>query len=308
MIIKAERVKYIMTAFIFIMLCLYSVTVHASEISETLTVDEVRLEGELIKIKVTDTVTGIKQELEFNLRDYEDGSEYISINAIDRSGNQSNVVQFRNPYYVPPTENSAIDITVTPGQSESVIPDNPPSNLRPFTPDCTGTVLDNVHDGDGKEFFSIQTEDGNIFYLIIDRHRDAENVYLLNAVTENDLMSLAKEGDGLPGSTTSAIPVTEPSTAPPEPPEKSDTPSAPEQPEAPQKSGNTNYIIIGVIALAAGAAAYYFKIVRPKQQGGNNSNFGEEADESDMPENPEDDRDYEMVDEDENDGEGEDED
>lgn len=321
---KPERIRYFITiAFILIMACIYSIIpVRASETSETISVDEVRLEGELIHIKVTDTATGIEQELEFNLRDYEDGSEYISVNAIDRNGNQSNVVQFKNPFYVPPSETetptASPDITVTPEQSESSIPDNAGGvNLRPFTPDGTGTVVDDVFDGDGKEFFSIQTEDGNVFYLIVDRHRSSDNVYLLNAVTENDLMSLAKEGDGLPGSTSSAIPTTAPNPPPASATETTETPSATEQGEPapkPEKSGNNtaNYIIIGVIALAFGAAAYYFKIVRPKQQSGNTDNFGEESeetDDSDPPENPDWDSEFEsMVDEDENDdSEGDDE-
>jgi hypothetical protein len=33
---------------------------------------------------------------------------------------------------------------------------------NPFTPDGAGTVLDNATDGDGKEFFSIESADGNV--------------------------------------------------------------------------------------------------------------------------------------------------
>ena len=63
---------------------------------------------------------------------------------------------------------------------------------NPFTPNGTGTVLDNATSEDEKEFYTIVTEDENVFYLVIDKQRDADNVYFLNAVTESDLMSLAE--------------------------------------------------------------------------------------------------------------------
>ena len=138
------------------------------------------------------------------------------------------------------------------------IVDTQPPNV--FTPDGTGTVVDNLTDDDGKEFFSIQTEDGNVFYLIVDRQRYTENVYLLNAVTENDLMSLAKPGDGKPVRETEA-PAAEPEPVPVVEP---DPPPAPEK----KNSGNATLIFIVIAVVAVGGAGYYFKIVRPKQNGG----------------------------------------
>ena len=57
------------------------------------------------------------------------------------------------------------------------------TTAKPFTPEGTGTVVDNATDGDGKEFFTITTPSENVFYLIIDRQREGQNVYFLNAVT-----------------------------------------------------------------------------------------------------------------------------
>ena len=228
---------------------------------ENLSVDDVWLTGEILHIVVTDNTTGFTQKLEMNLRDYAGtGDEYVTVQAVDRAGNISNSIQFKNPFYVPTAEPQPSD----PGASEPSTPngENPVSNGRPFTPDGTGTVVDNVTDGDGKEFFSIETEDGNIFYLIVDRQRNTDNVYLLNAVTEQDLMSLAKEGDGKPPGTVQEPPLITPTT--PEP----TTPTEP-TPEPPAKSGDSGTIIFIVIAvLAVGGAGYYFKIVRPKQNGG----------------------------------------
>lgn len=74
------------------------------------------------------------------------------------------------------------------------LPVEQPPEPQPFTPDGTGTVLDNATDEDGKAFFTITTADEAVFYLVIDRQRSTENVYFLNAVTVSDLMALAEPG------------------------------------------------------------------------------------------------------------------
>ena len=129
----------------------------------------------------------------------------------------------------------------------------PASEPNPFTPDGQGTVVDNATDGDGKEFFTIMAADESVFYLVIDRQRETENVYFLNAVTVADLMSLAEP---------SPEPVPEPLPEPePEP-----TPEPEPEPE-PEKSGGAGVLlaVLGVLALGGGAG-WYFKIYRPKQQ------------------------------------------
>ena len=156
-----------------------------------------------------------------------------------------------------------------------------------FTPEGTGTVLDSATEQeDDKQFYTITTADGNVFYLIIDGKRDSENVYFLNGVTEEDLLSLAQQDNGgesaievvtcnctekcEAGAVNTDCPVCKNDlngclgkvTEEPAPEET-------EQPEAEteKSGGNTGMIIFLVIALvAAGGLGYYFKIVRPKQQ------------------------------------------
>lgn len=134
------------------------------------------------------------------------------------------------------------------------LPVEQPPEPQPFTPDGTGTVVDNATDEDGKEFFTITTADEAVFYLVIDRQRSTENVYFLNAVTVSDLMALAEQ-DQKPEA---PPPVTEPDPEPePDP--------APE-PE-PQKSGGAGMLLASLAVLAlGGGAGWYFKIYRPKQQ------------------------------------------
>ncbi|MDR1137237.1 MAG: DUF4366 domain-containing protein [Synergistaceae bacterium] len=222
-------------------------------VPENLTVDAVWLDGDTLNIKVTDKQTGVHQTLELPIDEYAAGSEYVSVQAMDRSGNKSNTIQFKNPLYVPDAETDAEAPATQPEQSEPAVPDG----WKPFTPDGAGTVIDDVTDGDGKEFFSIETEDGNVFYLIVDRQRGTDNVYLLNAATEDDLLSLAKDGDGKPESAV-------PAEAPP-----SEASQEPGQTPPSADSGGMNsgmIIFIAIAAAAASGAGYYFKILRPKKQ------------------------------------------
>lgn len=121
---------------------------------------------------------------------------------------------------------------------------------------------------------------------MIDKQRDSDNVYFLNAVTESDLLALAeKDGDSTPEV---AIPEPEKCTckeecgpgavnqkcpvckldlsgcegAEPEAPPVDGEPEAP----APAKENNTGAIVLVVlVALAAGGAGYYFKVMKPKK-------------------------------------------
>jgi len=136
---------------------------------------------------------------------------------------------------------------------------------KPFTPAGTGTVIDNATDGDGKEFFTIMTPAENVFYLIIDRQRETENVYFLNAVTEADLLALAVIPEK------PAPEVVEP--APPTEPEP--------EPE-PQKSGGGGMILVVVLVLLGGGAGWYFKIYRPKQQQADTENDFEYSEETEL--------------------------
>lgn len=110
-------------------------------------------------------------------------------------------------------------------------------------------MVDNATDEDGKEFFTITTPSENIFYLVIDRQRDENNVYFLNAVTESNLLALA-EPDPAP-------PVAETDTPQPTPETDTVEPKEPEPDTAKAaSSGLTNILVIAAVLLVGGAAAY----------------------------------------------------
>lgn len=130
----------------------------------------------------------------------------------------------------------------------------PEPDQKPFTPDGTGTVVDNATDAEGKEFFTITTAEEAVFYLVIDRQKSTENVYFLNAVTLADLAALAESTEG-------AAPIT---PAPEPEPDPEPTPEPEPEPEA---KGGAGPLLLGLaVLLIGGGAAFYFKVYRPKHQ------------------------------------------
>lgn len=123
-----------------------------------------------------------------------------------------------------------------------------------FTPDGTGTVVDNATDEDGKEFYTIVTPDGHVFYLIIDRQRSEKNVYFLDAVTEKDLLPLTKIESTAP--TVSSEPTAQQT-------EKAEQNTNDQS----KQTSSTGGIIVAVliIAVIAGTVLYFFKFRKKKK-------------------------------------------
>ena len=184
------------------------------------------------------------------------------------------------------TSGGATTSKPTGGTSSQPVTERDPN---PLTPDGQATVVDNATDEDGKEFYTIVTPAENTFYLVIDKQRDSDNVYFLNAVTETDLLALAEQDDGTGGTPEAAIPepekcsckeLCEPGAVNTDCPvckldlsgcagEAPEAPPADGEPEAPKpaKENNTGAVVLAVlVALAAGGAGYYFKVVKPKKE------------------------------------------
>ena len=74
-----------------------------------------------------------------------------------------------------------------------------------LTPDGNLTLIDDILQAEAfvsdeteraeKQFITVQSKNGNYFYLVIDRAGDTENVYFLNLVDEADLMALMEDGN-----------------------------------------------------------------------------------------------------------------
>lgn len=156
-----------------------------------------------------------------------------------------------------------------------------------LTPDGNLSLIDDIGSATqtGKQFITVETKTGNVFYLIIDRDDEGEEtVHFLNQVDEADLLALMEDGES---TTTAAVcicttkckagavntncPVCKTNMTEccgPEPQE-----DQPEETEAPQEedkssgSGAGGLIVFLVVALAGGGAAlYYFKFRKPKTE------------------------------------------
>ncbi|MGL5254029.1 MAG: CD1107 family mobile element protein [Brevinema sp.] len=126
-----------------------------------------------------------------------------------------------------------------------------------FSPDGNLSMVDDVivTDETHKQFIIAQSKNGNYFYVVIDRTKDSENVYLLNMVDEADLVALAN------GETVPLEPTAPPEEVEPVPPEEN-TDTEPEEEEKPEN--NMALIVILVLGLGGLGGAYYFFFVKGK--------------------------------------------
>ena len=151
-----------------------------------------------------------------------------------------------------------------------------------LTPDGNLSLIDDIGSptASGKQFITVETKNGNVFYLIIDRDDEGEEtVHFLNQVDEADLMALTEDGEKAEtpivctctekcqaGAVNTACQVcvknlsecvgTEQKVA---------EPTEPENPE-PEKKSNTGAILAVLLILAAGGGtAVYFLVLKPKQ-------------------------------------------
>ena len=150
-----------------------------------------------------------------------------------------------------------------------------------LTPDGNLSLIDDIGSStrSGKQFITVETKNGNMFYLIIDRDDEGEEtVHFLNQVDEADLLTLM--GDDAPAAETSAIcnckekcaagavntncPICKNNLSECSGKEAATEPEPePEQPE--KKSGSGLLAVVALLVLAGGGAFAYVKLIKPKQ-------------------------------------------
>ena len=112
---------------------------------------------------------------------------------------------------------------------------------QPLTPEGNMTLVDDI-DGDAaedKQFIVVKSKGGNYFYIIVDRAAEGENsVHFLNQVDESDLMAIIGE-------------------------EQTEQPPAVCNCTEKCKGGLLIFLVVGL--LGGGAALYYVKFMKPKQ-------------------------------------------
>lgn len=151
-----------------------------------------------------------------------------------------------------------------------------------------------------KQFITLESKNGNVFYLVIDRNGDEENVYFMNLVDEADLMALIEANeDGTQAPVCSCtdkcaigaiktdceICRTNMSECVGKEPVIEPEPTEPVEDEPMEEKPSVNFmpVLILLIAGAGGGAFYWFKIRKPKEKtAGNNDlddyDFGQDDD------------------------------
>ena len=152
----------------------------------------------------------------------------------------------------------------TESPTETVIEDN-----RTLTPKGNAQLVDDVSDNENLQFITVTARDGNVFYFVIDKGAQSENVYFLNTVDESDLEALVEKSDKKP--TATAKPEQTENTAETDSTEndtkdKKDKTEKTEQPEQNQQKNNSGLFIILALAAAAGIGGYYYKVILPKKK------------------------------------------
>ena len=186
----------------------------------------------------------------------------------------------------PDTEGGNLSFSLAPEELEAllgmfggVLPDGAGAAL---SPDGNLSLIDDIGSptASGKQFITVESKNGNVFYLIIDRDDEGEEtVHFLNQVDEADLMALTEEGEAAEtpivcsctdkcqaGAVNTACEVcmTNMSECVGEEPEPV-TPDEPEEPAEEEKGGAGAVLAVVLLLAAGGGAAFYFLVLKPKQ-------------------------------------------
>ena len=166
-----------------------------------------------------------------------------------------------------------IEVTPTPNPTPDVSYEPLPEvSMQPFTIAGNGEVLDDISDG-SKEFYTITTSNNNSFFIVVDRARASENVYMLAKVNEDDVSDFI-EGYTAPTPTPApTVQIQLPTPAP--------TPQVITVEPEKQESGMNSYVLIGALALAVIVGGWYFKVYKPKHEDYDDDDEGMEYDDSD---------------------------
>jgi len=256
--------------------------------------------GDILSLDILDTDTGEHQQVAIRLSDFISEGEnfpYILLQTMDFMGDRlSGIIQIENPLFEPRhtaqtvgNSGSAVPVNELPNNIQSVVANANEPSAPTLTPDGTGTVVDNIMTVNEIEFFTVTTGNGSDFFLVIDRQRTSNNVYLLNAVTEADLMALAE----VRGETLQPVAVNEVIQAEqPDPPptleeillaiQESAEPIVYTNAPAPQTGGRGGLALIILIAIIGGIGFLVWKVLLPKLMGmGKEEEIEEEEDDFD---------------------------
>jgi hypothetical protein len=159
-------------------------------------------------------------------------------------------------------------------------------DLSDLFPSGNGKLIEDVtDDAVNREFITIQSKNGNSFFIIIDRNSKKEgNVYFLNLVDEYDLLAFKEqfpENAPVEVNTDKKTDTKADKTADSEDSGSGSDADTKETAKPDNSGGNNSMIlIIGAVALIGGGAFYYFKIYKKKPKQPKAPQYDEDEDDA----------------------------
>lgn len=243
-------------------------------------------------------------------------TKQIEITVTDGAGNTSEKYVLQNPYYewavkqaekqkAASDNNGGMTTTTSAetGTAEATTAPLPQDVQASQPTDAKGTVDERTVTGieeqlaqegetadtvtktgteDTKEFYTISTKSGKIFYLIVDNSKAQDNVYFLTEVSEKDLMNFTLSDSVTLPEVDTVYAEPEKQTEEETTAEPTDTPEKEEEEvQMPEEKDSTGtYLLIGLAVAGVAGAGWYFKIYKPKHEYDDDDELEEDEDES----------------------------
>ena len=135
--------------------------------------------------------------------------------------------------------------------------EQPAAEGTPFSTSGNGQLVDDKENDSSKQFLTVQTKNGNTFYMVIDRSGTSENVYMMSLVDENDLAEFLGENEEIEKKEEPAVVLPE-------------TTVQPETEVKPESGGNKMFgsAILGggIVLVFGGLAAFALSKFRKKKE------------------------------------------
>lgn len=157
-------------------------------------------------------------------------------------------------------------ITEEPSDTEDSEEEEPQGRVQgtPFSVPGNGQLVDDMADDESKQFLTVQTKNGNTFFMVLDRSNNTENVYMLSMIDENDLAEFIGETKDEPETEQPSVVI--PETEKPSVPDEAETEAELDEKEEKKGGMNTGALLAVVVLLAGGIGGYYyFKVLKPRQ-------------------------------------------
>lgn len=132
-----------------------------------------------------------------------------------------------------------------------------------FSVPGNGQLVDELSDDGTKQFLTIQTKNGNTYFMVLDHSSNTENVYMLSMIDEDDLAEFIKDAE--PEEEAQEPSVVMPETGSLDVPAETGTETGEVQEKEEEGTDKSRLLLICALLAAGIGAGCYFKFVKPKK-------------------------------------------